>query len=264
MTEGDTFNRKVITEKAQEVLAEYSGGITLRQLYYRLVAQGMINDVLHYKRVVSAMTEARWQDVVSMEAFIDRERAMYGETKAEVKDLDGEVENAKQQLEAWMNSYHLNKWSNQENYVEVWIEKKALQGVFEEPCDELGVGLAPCKGYPSITFLHEASERFDSIADDKEKTILYFGDYDPSGEDIPNSIKANLERMGCSVEVKRIAQPRPNPKARAAISASKINGQPHEELGRERGSRIGCSRAKDAQDHVREGNSGLFRQRPLR
>ena len=88
MTEGDTFNRKVITEKAQEVLAEYSGGITLRQLYYRLVAQGMINDVLHYKRVVSAMTEARWQDVVSMEAFIDRERSMYGETKAEVKDLD--------------------------------------------------------------------------------------------------------------------------------------------------------------------------------
>ena len=202
----DIFNRALIIEKAQEVLTEYSGGITLRQLYYRLVAQGMINDVLHYKRVVSAMTEARWQDTVSMDAFIDRERSMYGETKAKEKDMAHEAEEAKSQIEAWMTGYHLDRWSNQENYVEVWIEKKALQGVFEEPCNELDVGLAPCKGYPSITFLHEASNRFEDIGvTGKGLTILYFGDYDPSGEDIPNSIKANLERMGTEVEVERIA-----------------------------------------------------------
>ena len=202
----DIFNRALIIEKAQEVLAEYSGGITLRQLYYRLVAQGMINDVLHYKRVVSAMTEARWQDTVSMDAFIDRERSMYGETKAKEKNLENEAREAQGQIEAWMDSYHLDRWSNQENYVEVWIEKKALQGVFEEPCNNLDVGLAPCKGYPSITFLHEASNRFADIGvTSKRLIILYFGDYDPSGEDIPNSIKANLERMGTEVEVERIA-----------------------------------------------------------
>ena len=201
----DIYTRKWITEKAQEVLKEYSEGITLRQLYYRLVAQGMTNDTLHYKRVVQAMTEARWKDIVDMEAFIDRERSMYGETKAEDKDLEDTVEKAKEQVGLWMKSYHLDRWSNQENYVEVWIEKKALQGVFEKPCLLMDVGLAPCKGYPSITFLHEASQRFKVRGDKKNVIILYFGDYDPSGEDIPHSIKDNLERMGCEIEVKRIA-----------------------------------------------------------
>jgi len=34
---------------------------------------------------------------------------------------------------------------------------------------------------------------------------LYFGDYDPSGEDIPRSIKENLQKFGIDVIVKRIA-----------------------------------------------------------
>lgn len=35
--------------------------------------------------------------------------------------------------------------------------------------------------------------------------ILYFGDYDPSGEDIPRSIEDNLAKLGVFVEVRRIA-----------------------------------------------------------
>jgi len=202
----DMFTRQWITDNAQKILATYSGGITIRQLHYRLVSIGMTNDDNHYKRVVKAMTEARWKDTVDMDAFIDRERSMYGETKSEEKDLNDEIEHGKEQVDAWMKAYRLNRWSNQDNYIEVWIEKKALQGVFETPCLLMDVGLAPCKGYPSITFLNDASKRFDDAQiDGKKIIILYFGDYDPSGEDIPRSIKANLSRMGLDVEVKRIA-----------------------------------------------------------
>jgi hypothetical protein len=130
---------------------------------------------------------------------------MFGETESEEKDLQSELAQAQQQIKNWMESYHLNAWSNQENYVEVWIEKKALQGVFEKPCASLGVGLAPCKGYSSITFLYEASQRFEKVSEDKRIVLLYFGDYDPSGEDIPRAVKDNLVRMGSDVEVKRIA-----------------------------------------------------------
>lgn len=91
-----------------------------------------------------------------------------------------------------------------DNYVEVWIEKKALQGVFEKPCRNMDVGLAPCKGFPSITFLHEATERFSADAS-KRVIILYYGDHDPSGAAIPSSIQENLNRMGCEVEVIRKA-----------------------------------------------------------
>jgi len=202
----DVYNRKWITKNAVEVLGEYSSGITLRQLHYRLVALGMTNDVNHYKRVIGAMTVSRWDRTVSMDSFIDRERAMYGKTECEEKLLEDEIATGKTQIEAWINSYGLNRWSNQENYIEVWIEKKALQGVFERPCLFADVGLAPCKGYPSITFLSEASHRFINARDnDKNLIILYFGDYDPSGEDIPHSIKRNFNKFGVDIDIKRIA-----------------------------------------------------------
>lgn len=206
MTMSDPFNRAWIIATSQKVIDEYAEGITLRQLYYRLVARGMVNNVQHYKRVVAAMTAARWDGVVDMEAFVDRERTMEGRTQSNDTDVDDEIERAKREIEAWMTAYGLERWSNQPLYVEVWIEKKALQGVFERPCRNASVGLAPCKGYPSLTFLNEAKERFhDAQREGKDVKILYFGDYDPSGSDIPRSIQENLERMGCSLEVERIA-----------------------------------------------------------
>lgn len=202
----DEFTKKWITEHAQDVLTQYTGGITLRQLYYRLVSIGMTNDIQHYKRVVNAMTDARWDGIVDMESFIDRERSMFGETAANEKDVDSEIEHGKENIKAWMEFYHLERWSNQDNYVEVWIEKKALQGVFEGPCSRRSVGLAPCKGYPSITFLHDASKRFEiAQRNGKEIHILYFGDHDASGDDIPRSLEENLGRMGAILHVQRIA-----------------------------------------------------------
>jgi len=200
------FNRQWIIENARKILSDYSGRITIRQLHYRLVAAGMTNDTNHYKRVGKAMGKARWDGIISMDAFVDRERAMFGVTEDETKDLQTEIERGKGQINGWMNAYTLNRWSNQENYIEVGIEKKALQGVFEDPCRSADVGLAPFKGYSSITFLHEAVSRFeDAIADGKIPIILYFGDYDPSGLDIPRSIRDSLSRMGVNVEVKIIA-----------------------------------------------------------
>ena len=190
----DGYGRRWIIDKAQDIVASYDEGITIRQLHYRLVTIGMTNDDNHYKRVVKAMAVARWDNILDMDSFVDRERSMYGETAATEKDL------------RCMENYNLERWSNQNNYIEVWIEKKALQGVFENTCLFKGVGLAPCKGYPSLTFLNEAAHRFRKAIDDgKEITILYFGDYDPSGEDIPRSIKENLERMGITLNMVRKA-----------------------------------------------------------
>jgi hypothetical protein len=167
----------------------------------------MTNDIAHYKRVVSAMIEARWLGLVEFDAFSDHDRAMIGRTDYEEVNLYSEIENGKKQIEAWMKCYSKNRWENQLYYPEVLIEKKALQGVFDKPCRLNSVAMGACKGYPSLTFLNEATLRFKEAEEaGKIPIIIYFGDYDPSGEDIPRSIKENIIKLGCeSIEVRRVA-----------------------------------------------------------
>lgn len=179
----DEFTRDWIIENSIDVLSQYENGIlTIRALHYQLVSRGMTNTLQHYKRVVAAMEVARWDGRVDFEAFSDRDRAMVGTTKAEETNLAAKQLEAKRQVGLWMQSYSKNRWENQPYYPEILIEKKALEGVFARPCAKWDVAVGACKGYPSLTFLYELSERMrDAKAEGKQPIILYFGDYDPSG-----------------------------------------------------------------------------------
>jgi len=207
MAKRDEFTRTWIKANALEEIQNYEKGIlTIRGLHYRLVSRGMTNSVQHYKRVVSAMIEARWEGSVDFDTFSDNDREMIGETTNEYTDVDEAIETAKDQIESWMKFYSKNRWEVQPYYPEVFIEKKALQGVFQKVTGRWDIALGACKGYPSLTFLNDAARRFSAAANGGfSPIILYFGDYDPSGEDIPRSIEANLHRLGIEVEVRRIA-----------------------------------------------------------
>lgn len=203
----DQFTRTWIIQNAIEICERYDNGdLTIRGLHYQLVGIGMTNSDRHYKRVVGAMKQARWDGDIQFEQFSDNDRAMIGETKAEETTKDEKVDTAKWAIDYYMKTYKKNRWENQDYYPEVFIEKKALQNVFQKPCDRLNVALGACKGYPSLTFLNEAAERFKTAeANGQTPIILYFGDYDPSGEDIPRSIEENINRLGVDVEVRRFA-----------------------------------------------------------
>ena len=203
----DEFTRDWIIENSVDILSRYEPGVlTIRGLHYQLVSRGMTNDIQHYKRVVAATGQARWDGLISFDAFSDRDRALACYTKAEPVYLDEKQDEAKEQIRLWMTSYYRNRWENQPYYPEVFIEKKALEGVFYKPCKRHGIALGACKGYPSLTFLHDASIRFRNACDRGQMPIiLYFGDYDPSGEDIPRALKENIINLGCpDIEVRRI------------------------------------------------------------
>ena len=204
----DKFTKSWIIENAVDVLSNYEPGVlTIRGLHYQLVSRGMTNDIQHYKRVVAATGQARWDGIIGFDAFSDRERAMACNTRSDETIYDDAVEKAKEQIKLWANNYYLNRWENQPVYPEVLIEKKALEGVFFKTCMTNGVALGACKGYPSLTFLHDVSLRIKDAEDKgKHPVILYFGDYDPSGEDIPRALRDNLIQLGCDedLEVRRI------------------------------------------------------------
>lgn len=206
------YDKDWIIEKSVEILKTYSDPITVRALYYLLVTRGMTNDPYIYKKMDDYMVDARWDGIIPFEAFIDRDRRIYGATAAEPILLSDQIETGKTQIKAWMDNYTLNPWENQPNYVEVWIEKVAQQGNFEKLVDKYSMGLAPCKGHPSLTYLNDSVPRFNSAIQRGQKPIiLYFGDFDPRGLHIPVKLCQDIEKRmrmrGTSgeVELKRIA-----------------------------------------------------------
>ena len=52
----------------------------------------------------------------------------------------------------------------------------------------------PCKGYPSETFLFSAAQYIKR--QNKPTYIYYFGDFDPTGKDIPRHIEKTLREFG--------------------------------------------------------------------
>jgi hypothetical protein len=203
----DLFTKKWIIENSINICQKYHFGVlTIRALHYQLVGLGMTNDTAHYKRVVTAMIDARWSGDIEFEQFSDLDREMIGRTEYEVTILEDQVTRAKGQVRAWMNTYNKNRWENQPYYPIVLIEKKALQGVFEPVCNNMSVSIGACKGYPSLTFLRALATDFEGAQiEGKKVVVLYFGDYDPSGEDIPRSIVENMGKFGLDIDLRRIA-----------------------------------------------------------
>lgn len=193
----------------QEILGSYDGDMTLRQVYYQLVARfAYPNTENSYKSLSAHLTRARVAGIIDGDRIIDRTRQVaspYG-----FADLPAF-------LSAMRRSYRRPRAQGQPEYIEVWVEKDALAGVFEPITRAYGVRLAVCRGYPSYSALRDAAQRFITAAhlqDPKDAWLsiyddcflLYFGDFDPSGQDIPRCITDNLaEWFGCRPEVELIA-----------------------------------------------------------
>jgi hypothetical protein len=205
---------------AQKILAEYNNRVTIRQLYYRLVSAGIIrNSLVSYNVLVQRMIVARRNGEIDYEAFYDATRHIVEGEEIDPDLMDPEemfnenkdvVENAEQvaidQLKDTVNKFDLPFWYNQPNYIEVWIEKEALASVVQPIAEKYGVSFVACKGYPSLSLLYDASKRLETVSEEKEIRILYFGDYDCRGLNIEESLSQNLEDdFGIDAEVIRYA-----------------------------------------------------------
>ncbi len=132
----DMFTKSWIIENAVDVLSNYDPGVlTIRGLHYQLVSRGMTNDIQHYKRVVAATGQARWDGIIGFDAFSDRERAMACDTRAEETIYEEAVDRAKRQIKLWANNYCLNQWENQPIYVKNDLNKLDL-AILSQPSIE--------------------------------------------------------------------------------------------------------------------------------
>lgn len=189
--------------------------LSLRQLYYQLVAQNLVvNSVRSYKNLGRLITKAREAGLLSWTSIEDRERNA---------SLWQHNEDEKEVLNGLEYGYSIDRWARQEHYVEAWIEKEALVDVLRRACQRWKVPYLACKGYVSASELWRAGRRFHAARKrGKRPVLLHLGDHDPSGIDMTrdNDDRLWLYSGFDNVEVRRLAlnmdqvdehDPPPNP-----------------------------------------------------
>jgi hypothetical protein len=161
-----------VLDRAAEIVAGYSTGVTLRQLHYRLVsAQVIPNTTSAYKTLSARTAEARRED--RFPSLVDRTRAIHRPAYAD--DPQSELE--------WLaQTYRRDRTENQERAVYIGVEKNGLLAQLESWFSGLGIPILALGGYSSQTFCDVVAA--DVRADGRESVLIYGGDFDPSGEDI--------------------------------------------------------------------------------
>lgn len=88
--------------------------------------------------------------------------------------------------------YRRNLWASQPTRVEVWAESDSTASLVDDVTRPLGVGLFSCRGQAGKEFAYSSAQEYLGIG--KPVTILYIGDWDPSGLVIPRSLEERLNR----------------------------------------------------------------------
>ena len=152
-----------IIQKANTVIVDYQRQgfkLTLRQLYYQFIARDLLpdswidaeynrknglppdtkNTMKNYKHLGDIINDGRLAGLIDWNAIEDRTRNLQTHSSWSSPHAI---------IRACADQYAVDLWAEQENYVEVWIEKEALVGVIEGICTELQVPFFACKGYTS-------------------------------------------------------------------------------------------------------------------
>ncbi|EAA0129554.1 hypothetical protein ABJF43_002493 [Listeria monocytogenes] len=190
-----------LIEKVNQIIKEYHRQgyeLTLRQVYYQLVANGIIeNKERSYKNLGSLISNARLAGLIDWNAIVDRTRFLRG------FNYETSPENAIKRLS---QRYGTDPWAGQKNHVEVWVEKDALVDIVGQASNKLNVNYFSCRGYVSQSAMFRSARRLANwqLAG-KDITILHLGDHDPSGIDMSRDIEERLATFEIFPDVKRIA-----------------------------------------------------------
>jgi hypothetical protein len=220
-----------------DILAGSESAMTVRQVFYQAVSRGVIAKTEgEYKSTVCRLlTDMRLDGVIPFGWIADNTRWM------RKPRTYSSMESA---LQTTVSTYRRQLWDNQDAYVEIWLEKEALAGVVVDITSEFDVPLMVTRGYPSVSFVHEAAEamgrasgrvrptraeleqdledlhsgdrtrgraaraRQEARRRSREVFVYYFGDHDPSGVDISRHVEERLYEFAADeyiVEFKRVA-----------------------------------------------------------
>ena len=179
-----------IIDRAAELVASYDTGVTLRQLFYRLVAAAIIpNTQAAYKTLSTQTARARREG--AFPDLIDRTRRIHRDPRFQSPGA----------ALAWLADYYRrDRTEGQDVSLYLGVEKDGMVTQLEAWFGELGLPILALGGYSSQTFTREVG--VDARRQRRPAVLLYGGDFYPSGEDIDRDF---IARTGCFSDVVRVA-----------------------------------------------------------
>jgi hypothetical protein len=161
----------------------------VRQVFYQLVVRDAIEKTEQsYKgTVIRLLTEMRMSGDIPFAWIVDESRrTRQHQTWDSVTDA----------LYDTAKFYRRSALRGSTDYVEIWSEKEALSGIIWGVASEYDVPVVVSKGMPSLTQLFGSFRDIRGAALASKRSYLYqFGDHDPSGCMIPETIKSRLNQF---------------------------------------------------------------------
>jgi hypothetical protein len=176
--------------RAAEIVKSYDTGVTLRQLYYRLVSEGLIpNRQQSYKTLSAKSAAARREGWFPQ--LIDRTREI---------ERYQTFESPSQALNWLHDIYRRDRTECQEHSIYIGVEKHGLTMQLMHWFGKYGIPVMALGGYSSQTFVDVVAK--DVHEQGRPSVLIYAGDFDPSGMDIDRDFE---ERTDIFDEVVRVA-----------------------------------------------------------
>lgn len=179
-----------IIDHARAIVESYATPVTLRQLFYRLVADQTLRNTRSDYNTLSKLTAEARRDGAFPD-LTDRGRTIHRDL-----DFDG-VDDARRWL---VSVYRRDRTEGQRWSIYLGVEKAGIVEQLRAWFGDLGVPILALGGYASQSYVDQV--RADVEVSDRPAVLLYGGDFDPSGEDIDRDF---LARTGCFDAQVRVA-----------------------------------------------------------
>jgi hypothetical protein len=178
-----------LLDAVHKVLAEYAAQLplTLRQVFYRLVAGGYDKTEQAYERLGEMLNRARRSGRIKFEVI--RDDGVLKEVPFGFKDRQDFWD--KQDL--WIKLFELNRQEGQAQFLELWVEASGMLPQVWAVAQEYGVPCYSSSGFDSVTAKHDAARRM--LDRDVPTVILHLGDYDPSGVALFENLREDVTAL---------------------------------------------------------------------
>lgn len=193
---GKSKSTIALVDAAARILEEIQPA-SIRAVCYRLFVAGNIRSMSknNTNAVSRALVAAREQGLIPWEWIVDETR-----DAERIRTWD----NPDQIINAAVRTYRRDYWNDQPEWIEVWSEKGTIRGTLAPVLDEYGVTFRVMHGYTSATAINNIAQ--ETVASPKKLTVLYLGDWDPSGLHMSEiDLPERLKRYGGKATIKRLA-----------------------------------------------------------